>query len=77
MHADYELSNSSRSKSCFEIQLFNSVDITEAKLFFDLMRFEPRTSGSAVEHPNHYTTEAFNRPVSHYKYDIDVKYCIC
>ena len=30
--------------------LFN---ITEVKLFFDLMGFEPWTSGSAVQYPNH------------------------
>ena len=29
-----------------------------------------QTSGSAVQHPNHYITEAFNRAVSHYKVDI-------
>ena len=29
-----------------------------------------QTSGSAVQHPNHYTTEGFNRVLSHYKYDI-------
>ena len=34
------------------------------------MGFEPRISGYAVQHPNHYTTEAFYRAVSHYKYDI-------
>ena len=32
--------------------------------------FETRPSGSAEQHPNHYTTEAFNRAVSHYKYNI-------
>ena len=42
----------------------------EAKLFFDSTGFEPRTSGSAVLYPNHYTTEGFNRALSHYKYDI-------
>ena len=52
------------------LKLIISVNITEAKLFFDLTGFEPRTSGSAVRHPNHYITEAFNRAVSHYKYDI-------
>ena len=31
--------------------------------------FEPRNSGYAVQHPNNYTTEAFHRAVSHYKYD--------
>ena len=70
IHADYDFSNSSRSKSSFEIQLIFSVNITEAKLFFDLTGFESRTSGSAVQHPNHYTTEGFNRALSHYKYDI-------
>ena len=30
-----------------------SVNIIEAKLFFDLMGFEPWTSGSAVQYPNH------------------------
>ena len=55
---------------CFEIQLIISVNITEAKLFFDLTGFEPRNSGSAVQLPNHYTTEAFKRAVSHYKDDI-------
>ena len=34
------------------------------------MGFEPRNSGSPVQHPNHYTTEALNRAVSYYKYDI-------
>ena len=29
------------------------LNITEAKKFFDLTGFEPRTSGSAVQHPNH------------------------
>ena len=29
-----------------------------------------KTSGSAVQNPNHYITEAFNRAVSHYKFDI-------
>ena len=41
------------------------------------MGFDPRTSGSAVQHPDDYTTEAFNKPVLHYKYEIGVKYCIC
>ena len=27
-------------------------------------------SGSTVLYPNHYTTEGFNRALSHYKYDI-------
>ena len=60
-----------------KFNLLFQLNITEAKLFFELRKFEPRTSGSAVEHPNHYTTEANNRLVSHYKYDIGVKYCIC
>ena len=62
------------SKSCFKIQLIISVNITEAKLFFDFKGFEPRTSGSAVQHPDHYTIEGFTRAVSHYKYDIGVLY---
>ena len=57
------------SKSYFKIQLIISVNITEAKLFSDMKGFEPRTSGSAVQHPNQYTIEA----VSHYKYDIDYR----
>ena len=52
------------------MQLIISVNITEAKLFFDSTGFEPRTSGSAVLYPNHYTTEGFIRALSHYKYDI-------
>ena len=32
-NANYDLCNSSRSKSCFEIQLIISVNINEAKLF--------------------------------------------
>ena len=52
-YADYDLSNNSRSKSCFEIKLIISVNIIEAKLFFDMTGFEPRTSGSAVQYPNH------------------------
>ena len=59
------------------MKLIISVNIIEAKLFFVLMGFEPWTSGSAVQYPNHWTTEAYNIPVSHYKYDIGVKYCIC
>ena len=47
------LSNNSRSKSCFEIKLIISVNIIEAKLFFDLTGFEPWISGSAVQYPNH------------------------
>ena len=60
-----------------KFNLLFQLNITEAKLFFDLTGFQSRTSGSAVQHPNHYTTEAFNIPVSHYKYGIGVKYCIC
>ena len=41
------------------------------------MGFDPWTSGSAVQHPDDYTTEAFNKPVLHYKCEIGVKYCIC
>ena len=37
----------------FEIKLIISVNIIEAKLFFDLTGFEPWTSGSAVQYPNH------------------------
>ena len=59
-YADYDLSNNSRSKSCFEIILIFSVNIIESKLFFDLTRFEPWTSGSAIQYPNQYTTEAYN-----------------
>ena len=69
--------NSSRSKSCFEIQLIISINITEAKLFFYSTGFEPRTYGSAVQQTNHYTTKGFNIQVSHYNYEIGVKYCIC
>ena len=49
------------------------------KLFLDLKSFEPTTSESAVQHPNHYTTEAFNRAVSlsNMTQAIGVKYCIC
>ena len=43
IYADYDLSNSSRSKSCLEIKLIISVKVNEAKLFFDLTGFEPRT----------------------------------
>ena len=38
---------------CFEIKLIISVNIIEAKLFFDLTGFEPWTSGSAVQYHNH------------------------
>ena len=37
----------------FKIKLIISVNIIEAKLFFDLTGFEPWTSGSAVQYPNH------------------------
>ena len=37
----------------FKFNLLFQLNITEAKLFFDLTGFEPRTSGSAVQHPNH------------------------
>ena len=36
-----------------KFNLVFQINITEAKLFFDLMGFEPRTSRSAVQHPNH------------------------
>ena len=36
-----------------KFNLLFQLNITEAKLFFDLMGFEPRTSGSAVQYPNH------------------------
>ena len=60
-----------------KFNLVFQINITEAKLFFDLTGLEPRTSGSAPQHPNHKTTEAFYRQVLHYKYEIGVKYCIC
>ena len=60
-----------------KFNLVFQINKTEAKLVFDLTGFEPRTSRSAVQHPNHLTTEAFNRQVLHYKYEIGVKYCIC
>ena len=53
IYADYDFSNSSRSKSSFEIELIISVNITKAKLSFDLTGFKPRTSGFAIQHPNH------------------------
>ena len=53
IYADYDLSNNSRSKSCFEIKLIFLVNIIEAKLFFDLTGFKPLTYGSAVQYPNH------------------------
>ena len=58
------------SKSCFKIQLIISVNITKTNLFFDMKGFEPKTSEYAVQQPNHYTVESFNRALSHYKYDI-------
>ena len=36
-----------------KFNLLFQLNITEAKLFFDLTGFEPRTFGSAVQHPNH------------------------
>ena len=36
-----------------KFNLVFQINITEAKLFFDLTGFEPRTSGCAVQHPNH------------------------
>ena len=36
-----------------KFKLLFQLNITEAKLFFDLTGFEPRTSGSAVQYPNH------------------------
>ena len=36
-----------------KLNLLFQLNITEAKLFFDLTGFEPRTSGSAVQYPNH------------------------
>ena len=36
-----------------KFNLVFQINITEAKLFFDLTGFEPRTSRSAVQHPNH------------------------
>ena len=36
-----------------KFNLVFQINITETKLFFDLTGFEPRTSGSAVQHPNH------------------------
>ena len=38
-----------------KFNLVFQINITEAKLFFDLTGFEPRTPGSAVQHPNHGT----------------------
>ena len=35
-----------------KFNLLFQLNITEAKLFFDLTGFEPRTSGSAVQYPN-------------------------
>ena len=59
-----------------KFNLLFQLNITEAKFFFDLTGFEPRTSGCVDQHPNHKTTEAFNIPVLHYKYEIGVRYCI-
>ena len=56
IYVDYDFSNSSRSKSSFEIELIISVNITKAKLIFDLTGFKPRTSRIAIQHQNHYTT---------------------
>ena len=36
-----------------KFNLVFQINTTEAKLFFDLTGFEPRTPGSAVQHPNH------------------------
>ena len=36
-----------------KFNLLFQLNITEAKLFFDLTGFEPRTSGSVDQHPNH------------------------
>ena len=36
-----------------KFNLLFQLNITEAKLFFDLTGFEPRTSGSAVQYPIH------------------------
>ena len=36
-----------------KFNLVFQINITEAKLFFDLTGLEPRTSGSAPQHPNH------------------------
>ena len=36
-----------------KLNLLFQINITEAKLLFDLTGFEPKTSGSAVQHPNH------------------------
>ena len=36
-----------------KFNLLFQLNITEAKLFFDLTGFEPRTSGSAFQYPNH------------------------
>ena len=37
----------------FNILFQLNITDSEAKLFFDLTGFERRTSGSAVQHPNH------------------------
>ena len=36
-----------------KFNLLFQLNITEAKLFFDMTGFEPRTSGFAVQYPNH------------------------
>ena len=36
-----------------KFNLLFQLNITEAKLYFDLTGFEPMTSGSSVQHPNH------------------------
>ena len=36
-----------------KFNLLFQLNITEAKYFFDLTGFEPRTSGFADQHPNH------------------------
>ena len=36
-----------------KFNLLFQLKITEAKKFFDLTGFEPRTSGFADQHPNH------------------------
>ena len=36
-----------------KFNLVFQINITEAKLFLDLTGFEPRTSGSVFQHPNH------------------------
>ena len=36
-----------------KFNLLFQLNITEAKLFYDLAVFDPRTSGCAVQYPNH------------------------